>query len=238
MKKLTLAHLYPNEMNIYGDRGNVLALSRRLQWRGYQLEVVNVEPASQFDLRKADMIFGGGGQDKGQTMIAADLQSRKSQLHEAVEAGVPLLAICGTYQLLGHGFITASGTEIAGVSIFRATTKASSQRMIGNIIVESDFGSLVGFENHSGQTILEEGQQPLGNVTVGFGNNADTNDEGAVNHNAYGSYLHGPLLPKNPQLADELILRGLKHRFGKTRIRALNDTLEHQAAKFARARAR
>ncbi len=161
--KIRIVHLYPAEMNIYGDRGNIIVLTKRLQWRGYEVELDSIEPGKQYDLRKADIIFGGGGQDRGQAVIADDLAKRAEDLRQAVEDGAALLAICGTYQLLGHGFRTAELT-IPGISLFNATTVASDHRMIGNVVIDSPYGELVGFENHSGQTELEEGQDSLGRV--------------------------------------------------------------------------
>lgn len=238
MKKLTLAYLYPAEMNIYGDRGNVMALQKRLQWRGYDLDVVEVEPGVTFDITTADFVFGGGGQDKGQEVIAKDLQARSKDLNEAAEDGVVMLAICGTYQLFGHEFVTLEGHTIPGIGIFDLKTMGSKTRMIGNIVVNSPYGELVGFENHSGQTELGVGQEPLGMVKKGRGNNSRSREEGAVYKNVFGTYLHGPVLPKNPRLADELIARAFRRRGLANELKPLDDSLELQAAKIAATRPR
>ncbi len=232
-RKLVIAHLYPREMNIYGDLGNVLALVRRLEWRGYEAEVRPLEIGEAFDWNKADIVFGGGGQDSGQLHMGADLLSHGEELRQLAADGVPMLVICGTYQLFGRGFTTLDGREIPGISVFRASTIGSGARMIGNMVVDSPFGRLVGFENHSGQTILEPGQEPLGRVRKGYGNNAKNKREGAVTGNVIGTYLHGPVLPKNPVLADHLILAALKRRYRVGELAPLDDRIEHAAAKVA-----
>jgi len=233
---LVLAHLYPAEMNIYGDRGNVLALRRRLEWRGIGVRVVDVGPGDPFDLREADLLFGGGGQDAGQVIVAADLQDRGDTVIDAVDDGVVLLAICGTYQLLGRRFVTAEGDDLPGIGLFDLETVAGppGDRLIGNVVIDSPFGRLVGFENHGGRTHLAAGQDPLGQVVAGHGhgNNGRTGDEGAIRHNAIGTYLHGPLLPKNPRLADELLLRALR-RHGIEELAPLDDSIELAAATAA-----
>lgn len=236
VNKLKLAYLYPSEMNIYGDRGNVMTLAKRLAWRGYELQVVDIEPGTKCDLRKVDFVFGGGGQDRGQDVIAKDLAGRAKQLRQASANGVVMLAICGTYQLFGHEFTTLDGHTIPGVGIFDMNTQGSKTRMIGNIVATSSYGQLVGFENHSGQTRLASGQQPLATVKKGYGNNSQTRDEGAVSNNTFGTYMHGPVLPKNPAFADELIQLALKRRGAVDRLKPLDDSLELQAAKVAATR--
>lgn len=234
--KLVIAHLYPSEMNIYGDRGNILALTQRLKWRNIYSQVITVEVGDKFDFKSADIIFGGGGQDRGQLVIAADLKKRAINLKAAIEEGVCALVICGTYQLFGHEFTTKEGQVIPGIGIFDAKTTGSEERMIGNIIVSSPWGRLVGFENHSGQTQLAGGQQPLGRVIKGYGNNSRKDNEGAVYKNAFGSYLHGPLLPKNPRLADEIIARAVTRKSRQFKLKKLDDDIEHLAAKQAASR--
>lgn len=236
MTKLTIVHLYPVEMNIYGDRGNVLALVRRLEWRGLGAEVKAVGIGDQFDLTKADIIFAGGGQDRGQVAVGADLQQRSKQLHLAAEAGVVMLVVCGTYQLFGRGFRTFEGQMIPGIGLFQAETVGSTKRMIGNIVVDSPYGRLVGFENHSGQTTLDAGQRPLGSVIKGYGNNDRDRHEGAVYKNVYGTYLHGSLLPKNPRFADHMLLRALQREHDVDQLEQLDDGLEIEAARFAASR--
>ncbi len=212
MVTLVLAHLYPAELNIYGDSGNIIALRKRLEWRGHDVQIVAVEPGQPFDFRHADIVFGAGGQDSGQARVAPDLLTRARPLRAAVQDGLPLLAVGGCYQLLGEGFTTHSGREMPGVGVFRARTRGLPTRMIGALVVDSPFGELAGFENHSGETILAPGQQPLGRVVNGFGNNARRLLEGAIYANAVGTYLHGPVLPKNPALADHLIAAALRRR--------------------------
>lgn len=228
--RLTIAHLYPDEMNIYGDRGNTMALIRRLQWRGIGVNLKLVGRGDKFDFKTADIIFGGGGQDRGQLVIAKDLQARATNLVQAADAGVAMLMICGLYQLFGHGFKTKTDQFIPGIGVFRAETHGSDVRMIGNIVVKTPWGRLVGFENHSGQTRLGRSQESLGRVVKGFGNNDSQQDEGAVYKNVFGSYMHGPLLPKNPHLADELIRRALGRKYGSSQLALLDDGCELAAA--------
>lgn len=235
---LTIAHLYPDQMNIYGDRGNVLALVKRLEWRGFGAEVVKIGLNSQNDLQKCDIIFAGGGQDSGQIAVAADLQRQAKVLHRAADDGVVMLVVCGTYQLFGRGFKTLEGRHLPGIGIFKADTVGSTKRMIGSIVVDTDWGRLVGFENHSGQTVLDTGQQPLGRVLKGYGNNSNGEQEGAVYNNSYGTYLHGSLLPKNPSFADHLILTALHRKYGIGALEPLDDALECQAHDVAAKRPR
>ena len=235
MKPVVIAHLYPRDMNIYGDIGNIISLVKRLEWRGFAAEVKAVEPGKPFDFGKADLVFGGGGQDSGQLVVGEDLLIRATELRAAANDGVPMLVICGLYQLFGRGFTTVEGQEIPGIGVFRASTVGGEARMIGNVIVESTFGQLVGFENHSGQTILEDGQLALGRVLKGFGNNPESSQEGAVAGNVIGTYMHGPVLPKNPHLADHLLGLALRRR-GVTELKPLDDTLEQNAASVAAGR--
>jgi hypothetical protein len=230
---IVIAHLYPREMNIYGDLGNVIALRKRLEWRGYDVAVRPVDVGVPFDFFEADIVFGGGGQDSGQLVIGEDLLARGAELRTLAASGVPMLVICGTYQLFGHGFTTMDGREIPGIDVFRARTVGSRTRMIGNIVVDSPFGRLVGFENHSGQTTLEPGQEPLGSVANGYGNNPDGLFEGARSVNAIGTYMHGPVLPKNPALADQLIRAALARRHGDVELVRLDDVRESRAADVA-----
>ena len=236
MKKVVIAYLYPEQMNIYGDRGNVMVLAQRLKWRGYKSEIINIKPKTNFDFKKADIVFGGGGQDHGQSLIAEDLLSRKDDILSAADSGVAMLVICGSYQLFGKSFITIEDESLPGIGLFSAHTIGSKVRMIGNIVVDSPWGQLVGFENHSGQTTLGDGQEPIGKVLKGFGNNETSKHEGAVTHNVFGTYLHGPILSKNPNLADEIILRALKRKHKIRKLAPLNDTLEIEAAEIAKTR--
>jgi lipid II isoglutaminyl synthase (glutamine-hydrolysing) len=231
--RLTIVHLYPVEMNIYGDRGNVVTLVRRLEWRGCTVEVQEVRVGESYDLRRADLVFAGGGQDRGQVAVGHDLAARGTDVLRAADEGVVMLTICGTYQLFGRGFTTIEGERIPGIGLFGAETLGSRRRMIGNVIAESSFGRLVGFENHSGRTVLDADQPSLARVVRGHGNDADSGREGAVRGHVYGTYLHGPVLPKNPHFADTLLLAALTRRHGITALEPLDDTLEHLAAEVA-----
>ena len=234
MTDLVIAHLYPYEMNIYGDTGNVIALRRRLEWRGLSARVDPVPVGAPYDFAAADLVFGGGGQDRSQLQVAEDLQRRAAAIREAVTAGTVFLTICGTYQLFGRRFLTQDGREIPGIGVFALETLGGRKRMIGNIVVSTPWGELVGFENHSGRTLLDPGQAALGKVKKGYGNNETRGEEGAVTANCFGTYLHGSLLPKNPAFADELLTRALHRRVGKeVALAPLDDRLEHLAAQAA-----
>lgn len=227
---LTIIHLYPARMNLYGDRGNVLALVRRAEWRGWTAEVVPVEVGQRADFGRADLIFMGGGEDRHQAAIAEDFRRRGPELLAAFSDGVPALAICGAYQLLGEYYETASGERLEGLGWFSASTRSGTGRAIGNVVVEAALDleprTLVGFENHGGRTYLAPGQAPLGRVLAGAGNNGSDGTEGAVKLGTIGTYLHGSLLPKNPQLADWLLTRARERKEGTAELEPLDDTLE------------
>ena len=234
MSDLVIAHLYPYEMNIYGDTGNVIALRRRLEWRGLGARVDPVPVGAGYDFTAADLVFGGGGQDRSQLQVAEDLQRRSVAIHEAVAAGTVFLTICGTYQLFGRRFLTQDGSEIPGIGVFSMETIGGRKRMIGNVVAATQWGDLVGFENHSGRTLLDPGQAALGRVKKGYGNNETRREEGAVTANCFGTYLHGSLLPKNPGFADELLRRGLSRRHGAgVALEPLDDRLEQLTAAAA-----
>jgi len=234
MSDLVIAHLYPYEMNIYGDTGNVIALRRRLEWRGLEARVDLVPAGAPYEFAGADVVFGGGGQDRSQLQVADDLQRRAAPIREAVSAGTVFLVVCGTYQLFGRRFLTQDGREIPGIGVFAMETIGGRKRMIGNIVVTTPWGDLVGFENHSGRTLLDPGQAALGRVKRGYGNNETRRGEGAVTASCFGTYLHGSLLPKNPAFADELLRRALRRRHGETvDLAPLDDRLEHRAAEAA-----
>ncbi len=232
---LTLCHLYPDLMNIYGDRGNIISLVQRCRWRGIQVDVVPVGIGARLDPDRCDLLFFGGGQDKEQLLVAEDLRAvQASSVHRFVEDGGVVLSICGGYQLLGKYFRTHSGETLQGIELFDAWTVAGNRRCIGNVVVECDFSgskrTLVGFENHSGKTYLGAGCRPMGRSIQGFGNNGEDRTEGAIYRNAFGCYLHGALLPKNPWFADHLILTALRRRYGSNlELAPLDDTLENRA---------
>ena len=236
MTKIHILHIYPNEMNTYGDRGNLLTLMKRAEWRGLEPVVHYCHVGDKLP-KDINLVLGGGGQDSAQSDIQEDILRIGDQLHELVDAGVPMLMVCGTYQLFGNRFITHDGQEIKGIGIFDVETIGGSKRLIGNTAVETaDFGTLYGFENHSGRTMLLNGQQPLGKVTRGNGNNGEDNTEGARTNNAIGTYLHGPLLPNNPQLADSLLMLALQYQKTGVDLQPLDDTLATQSRQNARNR--
>ncbi|MFZ2560249.1 MAG: hypothetical protein WAW91_01295 [Candidatus Nanoperiomorbaceae bacterium] len=243
-KIINIVQLYPSEMNIYGDNGNVLVLQKRAELYGFAPHVQHLEPGdSAAKLRAADLIIGGGGQDSGQAKVTADLQKNAAVIREVVASGVPAIVICGLYQLFGNRFVTNDGAEMAGVGVFDAETIAQPRRLIGNIVIDSGFGQLIGFENHSGLTYLMDGQASFGAVVSGSGNNGQDGDprfvrtarrgrirernvggsEGARSVNCFGSYLHGPILPKNPSLADELLRLAVVRKYGEQKLQPLNE---------------
>ncbi len=235
--ELRIGYFYPDELNLYADRGNVICLVQRCRWRGIDVRVVPVELKERFDPDDFDILILGGGQDRDQRVVADDLVEVKGDaLRAAVESGVVVLAACAAYQLLGHYYQPAEGDRIRGLGIFDAYTVhpgPTEPRCIGNIVVEWQGRTLVGFENHGGRTVLGPGATPLGRVVVGFGNNGQDRTEGAVYKSAFGTYMHGSLLPKNPHFADHLIWLALKRRYTDVTLAPLDDRLElaaHQAA--------
>lgn len=275
--ELRIAHLYPDLMNTYGDMGNIIALTKRCEWRNVPVSVHAVSVGDDIDPEFYDLYFFGGGQDWQQTVVAEDLKTKHDALHEAKARGAVFLSICGGYQLLGHYYKPFEGENMYGVGIIDCYTQASHKRMIGNLVVhinssvilnrsnsegegshlvsvqtkagdlslitqdDSDLpipSTLVGFENHSGQTFLGSNAKPLGMVELGFGNNGEDGTEGAVDGTAFGCYLHGSLLPKNPQFADYLLELALKRRHGEINLAQLDNTLELQAHDKAITRAK
>ncbi|RBP97895.1 glutamine amidotransferase [Bifidobacterium aemilianum] len=214
-RAIDILFLYPKDMNIYGDFGNLLTITRRLSLYGYEPLVHYCNQGDPWP-GQVDMVLGGGGQDEGQKKIIDDLQDRAEGLRSLADQGVPMLVICGLYQLFGRYFQATDGTRMEGIGIFDAYTVGQDERMIGNLVEESDqFGSIIGYENHSGQTHLGTGTQPLGRVVhEGTGNNGKDLTEGARTQNVIGSYMHGSVLPKNPAVADFLIRTAAEHRHG------------------------
>lgn len=235
MKKLslTIGHLYGDMMNTYGDDGNIITLKKRCEWRGIEVEVKVISIMYDIQPKEFDLYFFGGGQDQAQKLLSDDLVKNHKgyQLEKDLQKGVPALAICGGYQLLGDYYKPQNAPEIPGLGFLPVTTDASNQRMIGNLLIESPkFGKLIGFENHSGKTYLKNNATTLGQVIKGFGNNGEDQTEGCVYKNTIGCYMHGSLLPKNPQLADWLIKTALKIKYGeKIELEPLNDSLENQS---------
>lgn len=233
--KLSICYLYASGMNVYGDRGNVTTLVQRSRWRGIDVEVVERGVGESGRLDSFDLIFAGGGQDRDQLAVSRDLQGDAGRaLRDAIDAGVVVLTVCGTYQLLGAYFKTGNGETLPGIGVFDAWTIAGSQRHIGDALVRcaTETGEaieLVGFENHSGRTFLGPAGTALGNVVIGAGNNGEDETEGARYRNAFGTYLHGPLLPKNPSFADYLLELALSRRPDACALAPLDDALEREA---------
>lgn len=237
-QSIRLLQLYPRDMNIYGDWGNTLVLKRRLEWHGYGVELLEYNPGDTFPA-DVDLIVGGGGQDSGQNRIGADLLSIGPKLKELADRDVPMLMICGLYQQFGHFFKTKDGEMIKGIGLLDIETYGGSERLIGNILTESDeFGSIIGYENHSGQTMLGPGATPLGKVIRGAGNNGKDETEGARYRNVIGSYMHGSLLPKNPALADHLIECAVVRKFGEFHPNVIDDRFATMAREVAARRPR
>lgn len=229
---INIVHLYPNEMNIYGDNGNVLILQKRMLWRGVASKVTKVGVGDSLP-KDTHIIIGGGGQDAGQSLISDDLQRKAKSLRDMADGGIPMLMICGMYQMFGHYFKTATGETIPGIGIIDIFTTAGNKRLIGNIVSLSRWGRLIGYENHSGLTIIGENAEPLGRTKKGQGNNGKDLTEGAVYQNVFGTYLHGPILAKAPVFADHLVEITLSTAGIKQKCDKLNDDLENMAAKAA-----
>jgi len=240
--KVILGHLYPEYLNIYADRGNMAVLERRAAWRGIELDYRPINLGDPVRPGEHDLLYVGGGQDREQALIAPDLAAKAQQIAEAVAGGAALLAVCGGYQLLGRFYRDRAGAELPGIGLFPLHTVAGERRMIGDVLLECELEpgmtrTLAGFENHAGRTFLEDGARPLGRVVAGFGNNGEDRTEGAVWRNVFGTYLHGPLLPKNPRFADHLITAALRRRYGDVVLVSLDDQVEDVAHKAAVARA-
>ncbi|MDW7740261.1 MAG: glutamine amidotransferase [Bacillota bacterium] len=233
MVSINIYHLYPNHLNLYGDRGNMLALCRRAEWHGFKTNIITVEPGDLIDFKECDLLFMGGGQDSDQKLIAGDLKIRRSDLVAAIDNGMVLFAVCGSYQLLGHYYTAHTGEKFGGLDIIDLYTESGSRRLIGNAVISCPLWkpekTLVGFENHGGKTYLGPSVKPLGKVLIGFGNNGTDKTEGAVFNNLIGTYLHGSLLPKNPWLTDYLLEKALSYRSQPHQLRELDDSFEQSA---------
>lgn len=233
--KISVGHLYPKQLNLYGDMGNIIALKKRCVWRGIDFEYNEINPGDK--IPSCDLYFIGGGQDKEQTEVAKFLYEQKDFLIEKRDEGAVFLGICGGYQLFGHYYQPFEGDRLSGISLLDAYTVAGKKRFIGNVTARTAFlspSTLVGFENHSGLTYIQGDTKPLAILTVGNGNNGEDNTEGARFKNVFGTYLHGSLLPKNPHLADHLITLALETRYADAiELRPLDDKLEHIAHRAA-----
>ena len=233
---VTVGHLYRDYLNIYADRGNIAVLAERARLRGHELELVPIGPGDDVP-DGIDLFYVGGGQDREQALVAPDIAAKADGLKAAVEAGTPVLAVCGGYQLLGRFYRDRDGSELPGAGVLPLETMAGDRRMIGDVLLECEFGArprtLAGFENHAGRTLLDPGAEPLGRVVAGHGNDGESGYEGCRLANAVGTYLHGPLLPRNPWLADWLLGTALGEE-----LEPLPDELEREAHAVAAERAR
>jgi CobQ-like glutamine amidotransferase family enzyme len=242
---IRVGHLYPEYLNIYADRGNIAVLERRAAARGHELRVDPLTVGTPLDPASHDLLYIGGGQDREQGMIAPDLAARADGIRAAVDDGAAVLAVCGGYQLLGRGYRGRDGSWLAGAGLFPLETVAGETRMIGDVLLESSLQespgtTIAGFENHAGRTILDEGALPLGRVVAGYGNDGKTGFEGCRLGRALGTYLHGPLLPRNPWLADLVLSWAIAHatQSEPQPLAPLDDDLERRAHAVAAGRAR
>ena len=242
--KIAVGHLYPDYLNIYADRGNIAVLARRAALRGHELEVRGIGLGEPLDPAAVDLVYVGGGQDREQALVAGDLARRGDELRAVLDGGAALLAVCGGYQLLGRGYRDAGGVELPGAGVLPLETVAGERRMIGDVLLECELEpgvkrTVAGFENHAGRTLLDPGAEPLGRVVAGFGNDGASGYEGCRLGRAIGTYLHGPLLPRNPWLADWLLAQALARQLGEPpELAPLPDELEAEAHRVAAERAR
>jgi lipid II isoglutaminyl synthase (glutamine-hydrolysing) len=233
--KIVIGHLYPDYLNIYADRGNIAVLTRRAEWRGYEVDVRSVSVGESVHPGEHDLLYVGGGQDREQALVAHDLTAKAQGVVDAIADGAALLAVCGGYQLLGRSYRDLQGADLPGIGFFPLDTIAGERRMIGDVLLECELEpgerhTLAGFENHAGRTRLDAGAEPLGRVLAGFGNDGESGWEGCRVGRAVGTYLHGPLLPRNPWFADWVLAQALAHRLGDPpRLDPLPDDLETEA---------
>jgi lipid II isoglutaminyl synthase (glutamine-hydrolysing) len=246
MSTVSVGHLYPDYLNIYADRGNIAVLARRAAWRGHDLHVTAIGMDDPIVPGEHDLYYVGGGQDREQLLVAGNLAAKAEPLKEAVlGGGAALLAVCGGYQLLGRGYRGFHGEDMPGVGLLPLETVAGERRMIGDVLLETELEpgeprTIAGFENHAGRTYLDLEAEPLGRVVSGFGNDGESGYEGCRLGRAIGTYLHGPLLPRNPWLADWLLAQALAHRCGGEAppLEPLADELESRAHTVSADRAR
>lgn len=243
--RLRVGHLYPDYLNIYADRGNIAVFARRAALRGLEFDVTAIGLGETPAPGDYDLLYVGGGQDREQALIAPDIAAKGPALAEAVAGGAAVLAVCGGYQLLGRFYRDRYGSELPGAAVLPLHTVAGERRMIGDVLLECSFAggsprALAGFENHAGRTVLDPGAEPLGRVVVGFGNDGSTGLEGCIVGRAIGTYLHGPLLPRNPWLADWILAQAAAHRSGgePPELAPLDDRLEAEAHAVSAERAR
>ena len=224
--KLTIGHLYPELLNLYGDRGNIISLQKRAQWRGIDAEVIEYNLSDEIDFSKLDIVFVGGGSDREQLLVCKRLSEIKTQFKEYVEDNGVVVAICGGYQLLGH-YYKLKNEFIEGLSILDIFTESGEGRLISNVVIKTNLFErpVVGFENHGGRTYIGD-CTPLGEVAYGNGNNGTDKGEGVIYKNVIGTYLHGPLFPKNPHLCDYVISKALERKYGNVTLEELDDSIE------------
>ena len=234
--ELRICHLYPDVLNLYGDRGNILCMEQRLRWREIKAVTTQVPIGEPLDAAAYDLFFIGGGQDFEQEVLLADLRGAKTQqIRSAIEDGKTFLAICGGYQMLGQYYKTWDGVQCDFTGALDLYTVGSKQRMIGNYMCTCDElpgVNVVGFENHSGKTYLGAGVKPMGHVLEGYGNNGEDKTEGARYRNVFATYSHGCLLPKNPALCDHILKTALTRRYGEAELAPLDDALENAAHSY------
>lgn len=233
-KIIKIAHMFPEVLNLYGDRGNIICLKKRLEWRNINCSITEIKLGDHSDLTEYDLFFIGGGQDFEQEVLLKDLNAGKGDnMKSAIEDGKTFLCICGGYQMMGHYYETKDGDKLNFLGAIDFHTVGGDVRMIGNYAFHTPEGAgntdIVGFENHSGRTYLGNGVAPLGYVLSGFGNNGEDKTEGVHYKNVYGSYSHGPILPKNPEFADHLIKTVLITKYGSADLEPLDDTFEKKA---------
>jgi lipid II isoglutaminyl synthase (glutamine-hydrolysing) len=240
--RIRVGHLYPDYLNIYADRGNIAVLADRAGRRGHELDVTAVGLGDRVRPGEFDLYYAGGGQDREQELVAPDLAGKADALRAAVEDGAAFLAVCGGYQLLGRSYRDLADVELPGIGLLPLETVAGRRRMIGDVLLECAWAgrTLAGFENHAGRTLLDDDAEPLGRVLAGFGNDGETGYEGCRYRRAYGTYLHGPLLPRNPWFADLVLADALAHRTGGEPpvLEPVDDDLELAAHEVSSARAR
>lgn len=233
METIKIAHMYPDLMNLYGDRGNLICLAQRLKWYGFSCIIMPVELGQELDFDEVDLVFMGGGSDREQNLVYRDLWKKADFLWAEIEDGMPFLAICGAYQLLGRYYQALGGKIMQGLNFFDFYTESEEKRLIGNILLETGITgekiTVVGFENHGGRTYFNDYTlKPFGKVIKGYGNNGKDKTEGISYKNLIGTYLHGPLLPKNPHIAD-FFIKSILERRGINLDRKLDDKIENFA---------
>jgi len=226
--ELKICHLYPEVMNLYGDAGNLISIKKRLQWRGIECSISTVCMGESADFSEFDLIFIGSGREEEQRFLTSDLAEKAASLRDAAESGVAILAIGGGFELLGHYIDCSDGSRLTGAGVLDMHSIVGTERHTGNYLFTTDFGDVVAFENHSGSTYLGAGLEPLGKIVVGYGNKGNC-AEGARYKNVFGSYGHGPLLPKNPSLCDGILSAALSRRYGEVELEPLDDSAELNA---------